>query len=392
MKYTPTIITLCTVLLLLTVTSCTHSPSGLAASAARDHPNSSLRSDADSAAPPAGAQYTIYCTTIPGPAHVPQSTRLRDQLARSTGMRDWYVVHNADDSTLYYGYYRAVERQDDPKETARAKNDREKVRAIVDATGTYPFAKAVVVALDAPNPDAPAQWDLRRAPPGTLWSLQIAAYTGHPDRKKYAVDAVKAFRQEGVPAYYYHGETVSSVCIGAWPAEAVRGDLEPAYNDPNQNRSMEQIMAQSPADLLVVSPGLPPVNKAIRTKSGTLRAVSPHLEAVDPTLLAAMKNYPHHYLNGEVEAMKTAQGITGKPSLLVKIPRDPGSILGGGYDAAVAGDSTHGSRAADAGAISGLPPGIRSGATPPPPASSGRTPPTPPPAPGYGRLRSLEDR
>lgn len=370
-------------------------PAATAAAAAK----SPRGGKADAPAPPAGAQYTVYCTSIPGEGHVMQATRLRDQLARSTGMRDWYVVHGQGESTLYYGYYHSIDRAEDPKETARARADREKISALADASGARPFQNALLVGLAAPDPDAPAQWDLRNAPPGSAWSLQVAAYEGHPDRKKYAVDAVKAFRDNGVPAFFYHGETVSSVCVGAWPAQAVRGDLEPAYNDPNSNRSMEQIMSQSAgADLIVVAPGLPPINKEGFTKTGKrIRAVSPHLEAVDPTLLATMKSYPHHYLNGVVEGMKTAQGVTGKPSFLVRVPR-PDTMLGGGYDAAVAGTSGAGGpvpgdsapRPSDARTLSGLPPGLGAAAAPPRPAP--RAPSPQPPAPGQGRLRSLEDR
>jgi hypothetical protein len=220
-----------------------------------------------------------------------------------------------------------------------------------------------------------------------LWSLQIAAYERHPDRKKFAVDAVKAFRQNGVPAYFYHGDNVSSVCIGAWPPQAVRGDLEPAFNDPNVKRPMDQIMAQAPGDLIVIAPGLPPVNKEIHTKKGVVRAVAPHLEAVDPTLLGAMKNYPHHYVNGEVEGVKTAQGVQGKPSFLVKIPRQAGTLLDGGYGA-VAGANQAPPRGAGASDLSGFPSDISAAAQPP----ARRPSPPPPPAQGYGRLRSLEDR
>jgi len=363
---------------------------------------SSRGSKAGTPAAPAGAQYSVFCLTVPGEGHVMQATRLRDQLVRTTGMRDWYVVHGAEESTLYYGYYRSIDRSEDPKETARARADREKIGAMVDASGVRPFRNALLVELAAPDPEAPPQWDLRNTPPGSVWSLQVAAYEGHPDRKKYAVDAVKAFRDNGVPAFFYHGETVSSVCIGAWPAQAVRGDLEPGYNDPNTRRSMDQIMSHSAgADLLVIGPGLPKMDKEIHTKTGTIRPVSPHLEAVDPTLLATMKNYPHHYRNGVVEAMNTAQGVTGKPSLLVQIPRRD-TMLGGGYDGSLAGNSNSGRGSdahtpVDARTPSGLPPGVGAAAvTPPPPAAASRPPapqqPAPPPAPGYGRLRSLEDR
>jgi len=86
---------------------------------------------------PAGAEWTIYCTTIPGSTHVMQTTQLRDQLVKSTGMRDWYVIHGDTDSTLYYGFYKTVDKN--------AKAAREKIDAMTDAAGGRPFRNALIV-------------------------------------------------------------------------------------------------------------------------------------------------------------------------------------------------------------------------------------------------------
>src|SRR5215218_5780225 len=231
----------------------------------------------------------------------------------------------------------------------------------------------------SPDPEAPPQWALRNAPPGEYWSLQIAAYQGHPDRKKYAVDAVKGFRASNIPAYYFHGPTVSSVCIGSWPRKAVRGEMEPAYNDPNEKRSLDQIASRAPAeDLVVISPGLPAVNKEFQTPKGRVRTLASKLEVIDPTLMATMKAYPNHYLNGEVEGVRTKNGLEGKPSFLVQIPHRSDPLFGtGGESAAVASDTPQAPR--DPGSLSGTPaPGAR------------REPPAP--VPGQGRLRSLNDQ
>jgi hypothetical protein len=305
---------------------------------------------------PPGAEWTIFCTTIPGALHIQQSTQLRDQLARSTGMRDWYVVHADTESTLYYGFYKSIDKN--------VKAAREKIDAMTDTAGGRPFNNAMVVELTAPDPDAPPQWDLANAPAGMAWSVQIAAYEGSPQRKKYAVDAVREARAQGVPAYYYHGPSISSVCVGAWPKQAVAGDMEPAYNDPNEKRSMEQILKQQPADLIVLPPGMPAVNREFQTPHGRVRAVSPELRVIDPTLQATMKAYPYHFRNGEAEGMKTKGGVQPKPSFLVKIPRRDNSMFGG--DAALAGS------------------GPIQPAGPPP---EQRRP--APAQPGYGTLRSL---
>jgi hypothetical protein len=222
----------------------------------------------------------------------------------------------------------------------------------------------MVVELTAPDPEAPPQWDLANAPAGMVWSLQIAAYEGSPQRKKYAVDAVREARAQGVPAYYYHGPSISSVCVGAWPRQAVTGEMEPAFNDPNQKRTMDQILQQQPADLIVLPPGMPAVNKEFQTPRGRVRAVTSELTVVDPTLQATMKSYPNHYRNGDAEGVNTKNGVQPKPSFLVKIPRRDGSMFGG--DGALAGSG---------------------------PLAPSRPPPEqrkPAPAqPGYGTLRSL---
>jgi hypothetical protein len=320
---------------------------------------------------PAGAEWTIYCTSITGAAHVMQATQLRDQLVRSTGMRDWYVIHGENDSALYYGFYKTVDKN--------AKAAREKIDAMTDASGQQPFRNAIIVELTAPDPEAPPQWDLANAPAGMVWSVQIAAYEGSPQRKRYAVDAVREARAQGVPAYYFHGPSISSVCVGAWPRQAVRGEMEPAFNDPNERRPLEQIVQQQPADLIVLPPGMPGGNREVQTKRGRVRTVGSQLEPVDPTMLGVLKTYPNHYRNGEPEGMQTKNGLQPKPSFLVKIPRREGSIFGAGGDASVAGSD-----------------GVVPGASAPGyanPASNARPAPqqqpAPTPAKGYGKLPSL---
>jgi hypothetical protein len=320
---------------------------------------------------PAGAEWTIYCTTIPGNGHVLQATQLRDQLVKSTGMRDWYVIHGDSESTLYYGFYKSMDKS--------AKATREKIDAMTDATGKRPFRNAVIVEVTAPDPEAPPQWDLANAPPGMEWSVQIAAYEGSPQRKKYAVDAVREARAQGVPAYYFHGPSVSSVCVGAWPKQAVRGEMEPAFNDPNEKRTLEQIAQQQPADLIVLPPGMPGGNREVQTRRGRVRTVSTQLEVADPTLLGTMKEYPNHYRNGEPEGVNTKNGVQPKPSFLVKIPRRSNSLLGGDTSVAGAGNG--------AGSPSGHP--GPADAILSQPAGERRPTPAPAPAPGYGKLPSL---
>jgi hypothetical protein len=311
---------------------------------------------------PAGAEWTIYCMSIPGAGHIQHAIQLRDQLIKNTGMRDWYVIHGQTESTLYYGFYKSFDKN--------IKATRAKIDAMTDTSNGRPFKNALIVELTAPDPEAPPQWNLANAPAGMLWSLQIGAYEGSPERKKAAVDAVREARAQGVPAYFYHGPSISSVCIGNWPKQAVRGDMEPAFNDPDERRPMAEIMAQQPGDLIVLPPGMPPVDKDLRVNNRKVRAVSPRLEAVEPSLLAAMKNYPYHFRNGEAEGMKTKTGVQPKPSFLVKIPRRNDTLLGS--DGSLAGPRQGQGPA---------------GTSQPQPANDRRPAPA---TPGYGKLRSLE--
>src|SRR5207249_4124674 len=92
------------------------------------------------------------------------------------------------------------------------------------------FRGAGFIMLDTPDPTSRPEWDLadvdrdkdKHDPTRAFWSLQIMAFRGSPKRKEAAAQAVEVLRKQGVEAYYYHGETISSVCVGAWPVNAIK--------------------------------------------------------------------------------------------------------------------------------------------------------------------------
>src|SRR3972149_8287156 len=96
-------------------------------------------------APPKGAQYTIFCARIAGDLHVERADRLKKELIASTGMKDWYAIHEAGQSLLYYGYYRSINDPKDSKETARAQADRQRIDQMADSMGNRPFSQALFV-------------------------------------------------------------------------------------------------------------------------------------------------------------------------------------------------------------------------------------------------------
>lgn len=340
-------------------------PQAQSDAAASPTPKISARSDSSMPAIPQGAAYTIYCQTISGPSHVLQSKQIKQNLIDNSGMKDWYVVHGEHESTLYYGFYRSADPAD--PDGQRARQERARLDAITDASGTRPFRYSIVVPLNSPDPLAPPEWNLENAPADKYWSLQIAAYKDSPQRKLMAVESVRDARAMGVEAYYYHGENVSSVCIGAWPRQAIREqESDEATGDPSK-------------PLMVLPPGLPEdfASKISLPDQQQATRVMPKVEVVDPSLLATMKQYPNHAVNAELKMHKVRNAKTGaieevpEPSLIVAIPRRPPSIL----------------------ASDGEPPAGTSLSAPAPAPEPAQTPEPvarpPAPAPGTGRLKSI---
>jgi hypothetical protein len=284
---------------------------------------------------PAGAQWTILCQTIPGDGHVERANRLKEQLIQQTKMRDWYVIHQDGQSTLYYGFYKAF---NDPKENAesqRAQRDRKTIDGLADRLGNRPFKFAFFVALDAPDPAAPPEWNLTTA--SGAYSLQIAAYTGHPLRKQAAVEAVRAARENGLEAYYYHGETTSSVCVGSFPETAVRRTHAVA----NQTRDPDQpvMVTDIPLSDQTASMQRDPQGRPIRVEQEKY-------QIIDPKLAELMRRFPEHAVNGELQVQTMVDPATGQKiakapsSFLVPIPRG---------ESVLSGDSTAGT------SVQGLP-------------------------------------
>jgi hypothetical protein len=279
--------------------------------------------------PPADAQYTLYCQALGGPGHIEQANAAKEQLVKLSGMKDWYIIHQDGQSVIYYGFYRSINDPKDKKESERAQRDRKQIENLTDAGdkttaagANKVFSHIFFVQVNEPDPTAPPEWNLLNS--GGYWSLQIAAYKDSPRRKQAAVDAVREARKNNIPAYYYHGETTSSVCVGAWPKEAVRGQDDGAG-----------AAADSEQDVLILPQPLPKDQRVeFRNRQGErVRDMTPSFEAVDPSLMATMAQYPTHSINGVVYVSKSKDKVTGEsktvedPSFLVQIPKAQPSLL-----------------------------------------------------------------
>ena len=273
---------------------------------------------------PDGARFTITCKIFAGGDHVVRATQLRDALMRSSGMNGWYVVHEdeTDRSVIRYGYYKEINpsnAQDSSakRDAERASSDMKRIGQIQDETGRQMFSP-LPEPLDLPDPESPPEWNLVNCP--KEWSLQIAAYTGGPERKKAAVDSVRDARAMGIEAYYFHGANVSSVCIGSWNADAV--EVIGAEGKPQRDLV---------GDTLIIST-IPLGNDAPQstyTKNGNITTiVQTTVRIKDESLKAIAQEYPDHSTNGAQDLMQVRDKATGKmvmrskPSLLVKIPHE----------------------------------------------------------------------
>lgn len=276
---------------------------------------------ADAGAPemplaPKEAQWTIYCATVGGGDHMAMAKALKASLIQNTGMREWYIVSDNAQSRLYYGFYRSIADPADPVESKRAKGDRRKIDELVDKAGERPFRACQFVQLSAPDPESPPEWNLANAPQDKVWTLLIAAYKDHPDRKKAAVESVRDARARGEEAYYYHGDTVSNVFVGAWPEDAV---LEEKVD------AKEGVGAQDP--LLVLPPGMKVPGK-VRRKGQAVRAVGQQLVPVDEGLKQKIEQYPHMGVNGSTLVYKQNGRIRVQGPVIAPIPRPDETLFG----------------------------------------------------------------
>jgi hypothetical protein len=260
--------------------------------------------------PPTGAQYTILCMTFAGPSHAVDADKARDALKESAKKLDkWYVVNYGDKSILYYGFYRCIDPRDisDAAEGRRAIDDQNKIRALADSHNVHLFSACLLQPIDAPDPEENPEWDLLKSP--GYWSLEIGVFKNTPDRKERAVAAVKEFRKSGVEAYYFHGPSISSVCIGSWPRNSVREyAAENQKTDPNE----VQVVTDTPLPSNVVLPG-------------DARLLKPTVEIEDPTLIQALQTYHEHDVNGITKEYTIPDGTekgktVDEQPLLVRIP------------------------------------------------------------------------
>ena len=208
---------------------------------------------------------------------------------------------------------RSIDDPHDGKESERAQSNRGRLLQIVDANGSHPFMGCVFVELVPKDPPAPPEWNLVNAQ--GKWSLQIAVYGDDPrsQTRPALVDPVSAkCGANGIKnAYFYHGATASSICIGTWPDSAVKQD-QARPEDPNQ-------------PVLVTNQPVAGGDIYLRTTGQKLQQVTPKVQILDPGLQQTADAVPlrSHQRRGWKPATPVPNVVKGAtPSYLLEIPHE----------------------------------------------------------------------
>ncbi len=178
--------------------------------------------------------WAIRCLTLRGSNRFKLSDSYAGALKKVSGLKPKLVqvFHEEGETVVYYGRYK--QRYDAKTGTESFRPDhlrdldliRHLSMSVHDpAAGTrmvWPFQLATMGTLPVGRGSHP-DWLLTNAP--GYYSLQVGVFynSEHMRRRKYAAEEYcKLLREQGWEAYYHHGPVNSSVCIGAFPEEAIQ--------------------------------------------------------------------------------------------------------------------------------------------------------------------------
>ena len=260
---------------------------------------------------PQDAVWTIYCQSFVGPLRVTEVKQKRAAMIKSTGWKDWHVAHLDQESVLYYGFYHNIfkdaDNSKDRREAEGAYAQLKALKELKDADNNRVFQACFFTQIAHPEQEGPPEWNLLNTPKEAYWSVLIGVYRDNPDYKKAALEAVKKLRDSGEEAYYVHGATSSTVCVGTWPRAAIKeqeSDTAKADDDPN----VEIRVSPTPLPADIAREYTTPEGKKIRW-------VCPVIVIQDSSLQAVIDRYPYFYTNGQVMGKKTTNPITKKVSM-----------------------------------------------------------------------------
>ncbi|MBN1345984.1 MAG: hypothetical protein JXQ73_25055 [Phycisphaerae bacterium] len=184
-----------------------------------------------------GEQWTILCVEAHGSSHQKNCEALADGLRRVDQLSSdkVRVFHEPTVSRVYYGAYQRT--LDDPGRGEHfgpeILRDLQLIRSLANGE-SYPFASARVIPKPTPDPGLP-EWEVSKCP-GKL-TLQIGVFYNTATfsrRKEAAAEWAKQLRDEGIEAYYHHGEARSSVTVGHFgDQDVIREQVGPKFASAN---------------------------------------------------------------------------------------------------------------------------------------------------------------
>ncbi len=176
---------------------------------------------------PSGEEWTILCLEAHDLNHARNAKDLARALrqVRQLDGAKVRVEHNESVSRVFYGSYRRRLDPAEGKETfgPQVQRDLDLIRSL-SAGRAHPFAAARLVPGPSETSADPGQpeWEIHHCP-GT-YTLQVGVFYNTPSfdqRKETAVRWVEELRNEGIEAYYHHGQVRSSVTVGSFGEEDV---------------------------------------------------------------------------------------------------------------------------------------------------------------------------
>jgi len=166
-------------------------------------------------------EFRILLEAYNGPDHAKKAVSVKE-VAERDGLMPLSIVSKQNMTELYMGRYLS---------TDAAEKDLKRAQAYKSTRwGDFrPFARARTVLIPG-NDIGPPEWNLLNVHPRYVYTVVIMTFyddakTGYFGRRQRAVDACRKLRNEGEQAYFHHGTTNSSVCIGLFKVNGVRSRM-----------------------------------------------------------------------------------------------------------------------------------------------------------------------
>lgn len=162
--------------------------------------------------PPRSAQqqfaYAIALTPFTGAQQTDQARQLLHRLEKEFHIPDLWSRAEGEQTVVYRGRY-------DQKNDPRAVNALRQMK-LLNLDGALPFEHAAITRLALAPLTTTSEMDLKQYAGRGLFSLQVEVYDENlgPSFRQFAQQRAAELRQQGEPAYYYHGRFRSMVTLG----------------------------------------------------------------------------------------------------------------------------------------------------------------------------------